>query len=149
MRKRLRDVLKVDAKLIRGEVDLAYVKKLAHFEFQNWVVVDKFLGRVSDRKSGDMGIDGFTAQVMGGYPIQVKQSEGVGRNVIDNFETAMRRVGKKKGYIVALSFGSGSYEEVARAKNQEGIEIILRTVEDLLKGKIEDDKQYRLPVEPR
>ena len=96
-----------------------------------------------------MNIDGFTPQVTGGYPIQVKQSEGIGRNVIDNFETAMRRFGKKRGYIVALSFGSGAYEEVARAKNQDGLDIRLRTVEDLLNGKIEDEEQHRLPIEPR
>jgi tRNA G10 N-methylase Trm11 len=149
MKKRLRQECKFDAHLVRGEVDLNYVKKLPPFEFQNWVVVDKFLGKVSDKKSGDMGIDGFTPQVTGGYPIQVKQSEGVGRNVIDNFETAMRRFGKKKGYIIALSFGSGAYEEVARVKNEEGIVIVLRTVDEILAGKIEDDHQYRLPVEPR
>jgi hypothetical protein len=75
--------------------------------------------------------------VLGGYPIQVKQSEGVGRNVVDNFETAIRRINKKKGYIVAYSFVKNAYEEAARAKNQDGIEIILRTVEELIVGKIE------------
>lgn len=149
MRKRLQHEFKVNGQLIRGEVDLNYVKKLPPFEFQNWVVVDKFYGRVSPTKSGDMGVDGFTPQITGGYPIQVKQSEDIGRNVIDNFETAMRRMKKKKGYVVALSFGKGAVEEVARAKNQDGIEIILRTVDDLLNGKIEDDNQHRLPVEPR
>jgi hypothetical protein len=123
--------------LIRGDVDLKYVKKLAPFEFQNWVIVDKFLGNVSARKSGDMGVDGLTAPLDGSLPIQVKQSEDIGRNVIDNFETAMRRMNKKKGYVVAFSFGRGAVEEVARVKNQEGIEIVLRTVQDLLDGKIE------------
>ena len=108
------------------------------FEFQNWVVVDKFLGSISKSKSGDFGIDGMTPQVMGGYPIQVKQSESVGRNIVDNFETAMRRFKKNKGYIVAFSFGKGAYEEVARVKNQEGLRIILRTVKELMEGKIEE-----------
>ena len=68
----------------------------------------------------------------------MKQSPDIGRNPIDNFETAMRRMGKKKGYFVAFSFGGGAKEEVARVKNQEGLEIILRTtVQDLLDGKIE------------
>ena len=84
-----------------------------------------------------MGIDGFTPQITGGYPIQVKQSEGVGRNVVDNFKSAMARVKKNKGYIVAFSFGKGAFEEVARLKNQEGIHIVLRTVEDLIEGKVE------------
>ena len=137
MHKRLKKEFNIDAKLIRGSVDLNYVKKLEPFEFQNWVVVDKFYGTISKTKSGDMGIDGITAPLKGGYPIQVKQSPDIGRNPIDNFETAMRRTGKKKGYFVAYSFGKGAYEEVARAKNQEGVEIILRTVQDLLDDKIE------------
>lgn len=137
MHKRLKKEFNIDAKLIRGAVDLSYVKKLEPFEFQNWVVVDKFYGTISKTKSGDMGIDGITAPLKGGYPIQVKQSPDIGRNPIDNFETAMRRTGKKKGYFVAYSFGKGAYEEVARVKNQEGVEIILRTVQDLLDDKIE------------
>lgn len=137
MKKRLQKECSVNANMIRGNVDLNYVKGLPPFEFQNWAVASKFLGRVSDKKSGDMGVDGFTPQLTGGYPIQVKQSEGVGRNVVDNFETAMRRLKKKKGYIAAYSFAKGAYEEAARVKNQEGLEIILRTVEELLEGKVE------------
>lgn len=137
MGKRLRKEFNITVNIIRGEINLNYVKKLHHFEFQNWVVVDKFLGTVSKKKSSDFGVDGSTPQITGGYPIQVKQSEDVGRNVVDNFETAMRRFNKKKGYIVAFSFGKGAVEEAARVKNQEGLEIILRTVEELLNGKIE------------
>ena len=138
MAKRLKEEFKIKVQIVRGEVDINYVKKLKPFEFQNWVVIDKFLGTASKTKSGDMGIDGFTPFVTGGCPIQVKQSEDIGRNVIDNFETAIRRLNKKKGYIVAFSFGKGAVEEVARVKNQEGITIILRTIKDLLNGKIEE-----------
>ena len=138
MAKRLKKEFSISPHLIRGVVDINYVKKLEPFEFQNWIVIDKFLGTISKTKSADMGLDGFTPFVTGGYPIQVKQSEGVGRNVIDNFETAMDRVKKKKGYIVAFSFGKGAYEEVARIKNEKNIYIILRTVQELLDGKIEE-----------
>ena len=137
MKDRLRRIFGVNANLIKGKVDMDYIKNLPHFEFQNWVVVGIFGGSVSRTKSGDMGIDGLTPQIHGGFPIQVKQSSDIGRNPIDNFETAMRRMGKKKGYFVAYNFGKGAYEEVARAKNQDGIEIILRTAQDLLDGKIE------------
>ena len=138
MQKRLKKEFSVSAQLVRGEVDINYVRKLAPFEFQNWVVVDKFYGTISKTKSGDFGVDGFTAQIHGGYPIQVKQSEDIGRNVIDNFETAMRRMNKKKGYIVAFSFGKGAREEVARTRNQEDLDITLRSVQELLDGKIEE-----------
>jgi len=137
MQKRLQKEFGINVPILRGNVDLNYVKKLNPFEFQNWVVVDKFLGTVTPKKSNDLGIDGYTPAITGGYPIQVKQSWDVGRNVVDNFETALRRAGKKKGYIVAFSFGKGAYEEAARAKNEEELEIILRTVEELLQGKVE------------
>lgn len=138
MKKRLQAEFKINVQLIKGDVDLKYLQKLAPFDFQNWVIVDKFLGKVSVRKSGDMGIDGFTPEILGGFPIQVKQSESVGRNVVDNFETAIHRINKKKGYIVAYSFVKGAYEETARTKNQDKIEIILRTVQELIDGKVED-----------
>lgn len=108
------------------------VKNLEPFEFQNWVI-DEMRANHSRKKVGDMGIDGYYNHTIFTEPagIQVKQSEGVGRNVVDNFETALRREGYKKGYIVAFSFGKGAYEEVARTKNED-TEISLVTVEDLL-----------------
>jgi len=105
------------------------LRALQPFDFQNWVF-EKLHGRVNPRKVGDYGIDGWVELDV---PLQVKQSEGVGRNVVDNFETSIRRHGKTKGVIVAFSFGSGAYEEVARAKNEEGLEIRLKTVEEILK----------------
>jgi DNA modification methylase len=138
MQRRMQKEFKLKAQLIKGEVDLKYLQRLAPFDFQNWVIVDKFLGKVSNRKSGDMGIDGFTPEILGADPIQVKQSDSIGRNVVDNFETAMRRINKRKGYIVAYSFVKGAYEEAARARNQDGVEITLRTVQELIDGKIEE-----------
>jgi DNA modification methylase len=113
------------------------LKHFKPYEFQYWAI-NEIHGTGSPRKSGDMGIDGLS--FLEHYPIQVKQSESIGRNVIDNFETALRRyykTGSKhmKGYIIAFSFGKGAYEEVARIK-KEGIEIILITVQDIL------DKKY-------
>jgi hypothetical protein len=105
------------------------LKKVEPFEFQNWVV-EKLYARISPRKTGDMGIDGY---YLDGTPIQVKQSEDVGRNVVDNFETAIERAGRTKGLIVAFSFGKGAHEEVARLKNAKGVEIILKSVEEILK----------------
>lgn len=90
------------------------LRALQPFEFQNWVF-EKLHGRVNPRKVGDYGIDGWVELDV---PLQVKQSDNIGRNVIDNFETAIQRAGKNRGVIVAFSFGSGAYEEAARAKNQ-------------------------------
>ncbi|GAH78355.1 unnamed protein product [marine sediment metagenome] len=112
------------------------LRKLKPFEFQNWVI-DEIGARQSRKKVGDMGLDGhfvkdFWHDEAG---IQVKQSDRVGRNVIDNFETALKRKKFKKGYVVAFSFTKGVYEEIARLKNQEELEIKLIKVEDLLYNK--------------
>ena len=77
-----------------------------------------------------MCIDGTTFE---GTPIQVKQSDDVGRNVVDNFETAIRRKKKNKGIIVAFSFGRGAYEEIARAKLHENLDIKALPIKELLK----------------
>jgi DNA modification methylase len=107
------------------------LRQLPPFEFQNWVV-QRLFGRVSARRSSDMGIDGYTFE---GVPIQVKQSDNVGRNVVDNFETAIRRRKAKKGVIVGFSFSKGVYEEIARAKLQEALDIKAITVEELIKNR--------------
>lgn len=114
--------------IIGQPLNIEELKALPPFEFQNWCV-GALGGTVNSKKVGDMGIDGFT--FMNRYPIQVKQSESIGRNVVDNFETALRRVNQDMGYIIAFSFGKGSYEEVARAK-QQGLHIELLTVDRLL-----------------
>jgi len=109
------------------------LKKFKPYEFQYWAI-NEMHATPSPRKSGDMGIDGFS--FLAHIPIQVKQSEHIGRNVVDNFETALKRYYKHKteemeGYIVAFSFGKGVYEEVVRAK-KDGFVITLITVQDIL-----------------
>ncbi|MFL5960043.1 MAG: DNA methyltransferase [Gaiellaceae bacterium] len=117
--------------LPESEEDL---KLLKPFEFQNWVI-DAIHGVHAPRKVGDMGIDGYS--FLERLPIQVKQSEKVGRNVVDNFETAVRREGKGKGWIVAFSFTRGAAEEAARAK-ADGLEIGLMRVATLLDNPVEE-----------
>lgn len=119
---------------IRAEglpVSEADLRKLKPFEFQNWVI-RQVSGTQSPRRSGDMGIDGWT--FMYHDPIQVKQSDRVGRNVVDNFETAIERSSKDTGYIVAFSFTRGAYEEVARAKAKGKARVVLVTVGELIEA---------------
>lgn len=110
------------------------LRRLKPFEFQNWVI-QQFFGVSSPRLSGDMGIDGYT--FLDRDPIQVKRSDKVGRNVVDNFETAVRRDGSTTGWIVAFSFTKDAIEEAARAKWHEKLDINLVTVENMLKPKAE------------
>ncbi|MDR0644016.1 MAG: site-specific DNA-methyltransferase, partial [Treponema sp.] len=109
------------------------------FQFEAWIV-QQFGGAPNAKQRGDMGLDGKTSD---GTPIQVKRSDNIGRNVIDNFKSAVERFDKnlfekniaaKKpiGYIIAFSFGKGAVEEVARLKNREDRIIKLVTVEEII-----------------
>ncbi|MHB8589806.1 MAG: DNA methyltransferase [Candidatus Dormibacteraceae bacterium] len=101
---------------------------LKPFEFQNWII-DRINGIQATRRSGDMGIDGWTFMLKD--PVQIKQSESVGRNVVDNFETAIKRANHKRGFVIAFSFTKGAREEVSRVR-RDGLDIHLLTVQDLL-----------------
>ena len=109
------------------------------FEFESWIV-QQFGGTSNTKQRGDFGLDG---KMPDNTPIQVKRSDNVGRNVIDNFFAAVQRSDKKlfdknvasrnpAGYIIAFSFGKGAVEEVARLKLKENIIIELVTVDKIV-----------------
>lgn len=109
------------------------------FEFEGWIV-QLYGGITNAKQRGDLGLDGRTRD---GRPIQVKRSDNIGRNVVDNFLSAVQRYdkrlfelnkaeGKPVGVIIAFSFGSGAIKEVARLKNEEGVAIELVTVESIV-----------------
>ena len=132
--KRLKKMGAFDITIVGLPKSVEHLKELDPFEFQNWVINE--MGAYHNRKKvGDMGIDGYFTKTLFREPavIQVKQSRGVGRNVVDNFETAMRREKKQLGYIVAFGFSKGAYEEAARVKSKENLTINLITVGELLK----------------
>lgn len=109
------------------------------FQFETWIVT-QFGGQPNVKQRGDLGMDGKAAD---GAPIQVKRSDGIGRNVIDNFHSALQRYdkrlydkniqeGKPAGYIIAFSFGKGAIEEVARLKIKENVIIHLVEVGNIV-----------------
>ncbi len=109
---------------------LGDLKRLKPFEFQNWII-NAINGTHSPKRVGDMGIDGFWFFTRD--PVQVKQSDRpIGRNVVDNFETAIRRAGHTTGYIIGFSFTRDAHDEVARAKQEEGLDIKLIRVAEVL-----------------
>lgn len=108
------------------------------FEFESWIVT-QFGGTSNTKQRGDLGLDGKTKD---NTPIQVKRSDNIGRNTIDNFLSAVQRydkafyeknkaANKPIGFIIAFSFGKGAIQEVARLKNQGEI-IELVKVEDIV-----------------
>jgi site-specific DNA-methyltransferase (adenine-specific) len=103
------------------------------FAFQDFMV-EQFGGEPNPKQRNDFGIDGIIKNEDGKLPIQVKRSENIGRNVVDNFKSAIARFDKKckKGYIIAFSFGQGAVGEVSRLKRDEKIDIQLVKVEDVI-----------------
>jgi DNA modification methylase len=109
------------------------------FEFESWIV-QQFGGTSNSKQRNDFGLDG---KANDGAPIQVKRSDSIGRNVVDNFRSAIERADKRlfeknvaegtpAGYIIAFSFNRGAIEEVARLKNKDNVIIRLVTVEDIV-----------------
>ncbi|GHU22790.1 hypothetical protein FACS1894172_05070 [Spirochaetia bacterium] len=109
------------------------------FEFETWIV-GQFGGIGNVKQRGDFGLDGRTQD---NTPIQVKRSDSIGRNVVDNFLSAVQRYdknlfernknGKKPvGYIIAFSFGRGAIEEVSRLNTEEDTIIKLVRVEEII-----------------
>jgi hypothetical protein len=109
------------------------------FEFESWII-QQFGGVSNTKQRGDFGLDG---KMPDNTPIQVKRSDNIGRNVIDNFLSAIKRADKKLydkniknkkpvGHIIAFSFGKGAVEEVARLKIKENIIIDLVTVDKIV-----------------
>jgi site-specific DNA-methyltransferase (adenine-specific) len=130
----------------------AELRKYPPFEFENWAVVA--LGGIPNKvQVGDLGIDGRIYPVTAmperrgstvgemdfmdeWYPIQVKQTDKVGRPDIDAFETAMQRAERKVGYFVGFEFTGDALFEIDRFRRKEGREIKPLTVREILDEEI-------------
>lgn len=126
------------------------LRAIPHFEFENWAVIA--LGGVPNKvQVGDMGIDGRifpvgtkpadaatrkgeTASMFAGdwFPIQVKQSERVGRPDIDAFEAVMEREDRSRGFFVAFSYSADAESEAVAFWKRTRRKITLITVQEIL-----------------
>jgi len=108
------------------------------FEFESWII-QQYEGEPNIKQRGDFGLDGKKD----GAPLQVKRSDNIGRNVIDNFLSAVKRADRnlyaknmqdKKpiGYIIAFSFAKGATQEVARLKLEENVIVQLVRVDEIV-----------------
>jgi len=108
------------------------------FDFESFII-GQFGGVSNTKQRGDSGIDGTKNSI----PIQVKRSDNIGRIVVDNFISAIKRFDKTRyeqskkeqktaGYIIAFSFSRGAVEEVARLKLKDNIVIDLVKVDTII-----------------
>jgi DNA modification methylase len=128
------------------------LRKYPPFEFENWAVV-ALGGTKNARQVGDMGIDGRIYPISAmperrgartgemdfmdeWYPIQVKQTDKVGRPDIDAFETAMQRAERTLGYFVGFDFSGDALFKIDRFRRKEGREIKPLTVREILDEEI-------------
>jgi hypothetical protein len=126
----------------------AELRKYPPFEFENWAVI-ALGGMPNKAQVGDLGIDGRIYPVSAmperrgketgemdfmdeWYPIQVKQTDKVGRPDIDAFETAMQRMERKLGYFVGFDFTGDALFEIDRFRRTTGCEIRPLTVREIL-----------------
>jgi len=121
-------------------VDITDIKQMKPHEFQQWVC-DKMLAKNTSHSKnkpsgGDGGKDGIILHNLntgkyGGAPIQIKQSIGVGVNVVKNLFATMHDMKVKNGFIIALTFGSGAIEQVSKYKLEESVNIKLIKADEL------------------
>jgi hypothetical protein len=112
------------------------LKNISWQQFEDKIC--EFLDAIpSNQRTNDKGIDAITKK---GIPIQIKQSEKIGRPVVDQFCHAIKRYyndsgmkSSKKGILVAFSFTDGAYEEVSRTRIENDLDIELKTVDEILK----------------
>jgi hypothetical protein len=70
------------------------------------------------------------------YPIQVKQKDKAGRPDIDQFEAAMLRAKRKKGFFVAFDFSEDALAEVDAFFRREHTVIVPLSVKEILNERI-------------
>lgn len=70
------------------------------------------------------------------YPIQVKQKEKAGRPDIDQFEAAMMRENRSKGFFVSFDFTSDAMQEISQFFKREHRVIVPFTVQEILDDQI-------------
>jgi len=154
MAKRLRDVCNLPEKETLWRAGRGFVvrelpfsakqlRAMPAFEFENWAVIG--LGGVPNKvQVGDMGIDGRIFPVgtkpsdqnsmFAGdwFPVQVKQTERVGRPDIDQFEAVMTREDRQRGFFVAFGYSSDAEAECEAFRKKSGRIIKLISVQEIL-----------------
>jgi len=104
----------------------------SYHEFQDWVV-QKFSGQTSSVRDSRFGIDGYTND---GDPIQIKQSDDIGKSEVYKFANELSKKKSRRGIIVAFSFREDAIEGIIGARQHYRLEIKTTTIGELLNKKI-------------
>ena len=108
------------------------LRKVPFYEFQNWVV-QQFSGQTSSIRDSRFGIDGYSND---GDPIQIKQSDEVGKNEVYKFANELSKKKSRRGIIVAFSFSEDVIDGVIGARQHYRLDIKTITAKELINRKI-------------
>jgi hypothetical protein len=98
------------------------LRKMSSYEFKNWII-QKLSGRTSEVRDSRVGIDGFNSD---GDPIQIKQSDNIGKSEVYKFAIELSKKKLRRGIIVAFSFDENAVEGIIGAR--QNFRIIIRTL---------------------
>ena len=93
-----------------------------------WALTDEFIRSLPCQLGAERQPENSTSW-MSGIPIQVKQKDKVGRPDIDQFETAMLREKRTKGFFVSFEFSSDALREIDAFFRREHCIIVPLTVQ--------------------
>jgi DNA modification methylase len=128
------------AKIVYTQLTMSDLRTMEEYHFQEWVCQKMLAKNTSpdpSRPSGpDKGVDGrvehpLKTREYAGSPIQVKQSEKIGRDRIDAFAGTMAREGKTVGFFISLSFSDNAIKATKEIRKNSGINIVLINAADL------------------
>ena len=145
------DVSPIACKLIADGVEMPYeeiegmpmtrkhLNRMEPHEFQDWVCKIMGVKNTSPNSKKPSGGDGgFDGEIIDpkikeffGCPIQVKQSDNVGVNVVRNLVAVLVDKNVNYGFIVAHSFGSGAIDFTSKLFLENKYSITLITTDEL------------------
>ncbi len=114
--------------LKKRRVNEKTLRRYSSSDFNAWVL-KRLDGKPATSKDIAMGIDGYSAA---GYPVAIRQTDGVGMNAIDNLASSLARSRARNGVIVAFSFGGDAVRGKVRARTNYGLDIQMLTVNELI-----------------
>jgi hypothetical protein len=107
------------------------LRKISFYEFQNWVV-QKFSGKTSSLRDSRLGVDGYTYDEA---PIQIKQSDDIGKSEVYKFANELMKKKSRNGIIVAFSFKEDVIEGIIGARQHYRLLIKTVTIKELIDRK--------------
>jgi hypothetical protein len=114
----------------RNIISESSLRKMPPYELQNWII-QKLSSEASSVRDLRVGINGYTQN---GDPIQIHQSDNIGKSEVYKFANELSKKKLKRGIIIAFSFKEDSVEGLISARQNFRIFIKTLTIRELING---------------